>query len=143
MSNNNLTSLPDIALCLELEMVCLENNQIESIPDLSALKKLVSKLKILKLAGNRLANIPARKQISLCDNLLETVPPELGNLKVDPFSFSLNGNPLITVPEEVMNLNNVLDYDCPLAQPVCDGLYIGNLCSAKNSRCVQFTCASL
>ena len=127
-------------------MVYLENNQIESIPDLSGLKKL----KILKLAGNRLANIhpgignlPALKQISLCDNLLETVPPELGNLKVDPFSFSLNGNPLVTVPEEVMNLENVLECDFPLAQPVCDGLYIGNLGSAKNSRCVQFTCASL
>ena len=127
-------------------MVYLENNKLESIPDLSGLKKL----KILKLAGNRLANIhpgignlPALKQISLCDNLLETVPPELGNLKVDPFSFSLNGNPLVTVPEEVMNLENVLECDFPLAQLVCDGLYIGNVGSARNLRCVQFTCAGL
>ena len=137
LSNNNLTRIPDITLCLELEIVHLQNNKLETIPDFSNMNRL----KVLKLAENKLTsihpglgNLPALKDLSLNDNLLETVPPELGNLRVNPFSFSLNGNPLVSVPQEVLDLANVRESDFPLAQHVCDGLYIGGLGSAKNLR---------
>lgn len=141
LANNKLTTLPaNLGRCCKLEMLCVENNRLQSLPDFSSLKRL----KVLKLTGNKLqtispdiGNLPALKDLSLSDNLLQTVPPELGNLKLNPFTFSLNGNPLVSVPQEVMDLDNVLESDFPLAQHVCDGLYIGNLGSAGNRRFLQ------
>jgi len=140
LSDNKLTTLPEIGRCYELEMLNAENNRLHSIPDLCKLNKL----KTLKLSKNQLktiapgiGNLPALKELRLADNLLEAVPPELGNLKINPFSFSLNGNPLVTVPQPVMDLTNVLESDFPLAQHVCDGLYIGNLGSAANLRFLE------
>ena len=127
-------------------MLNAENKRLHSIPDLCKLNKL----KTLKLSKNQLktiapgiGNLPALKELRLADNLLEAVPAELGNLKINPFSFSLNGNPLVTVPQAVMDLTNVLESDFPLAQHVCDGLYIGNLGSAANLRYVDVSVVNI
>lgn len=77
----------------------------------------------------------ALSALQLDNSRLSTIPASLGEL-ADLTLLELNGNPLPSVPPEVLALvrdeNPLTEYNLPTAQEVIRGLYIGGLGAAGN-----------
>lgn len=110
-SSNGSTSVAGFSYCSNvLSTLYLENNQLSSLPDMSAL----TSLETLSLAGNSFEVFPdtvmgfsSLKILSLSDNLLESVPDLSGFGSLN--TIYLDSNRLTSIPEGLENIPTLTD----------------------------------
>ncbi|MBN1428046.1 MAG: leucine-rich repeat domain-containing protein [Anaerolineae bacterium] len=112
LTNNNLQGKvpPEIGLLTNLQLLCLDHNQLSALPP--EIGQLV-KLRDLVLSHNQLSDLPPEigrltqlRTLFLHNNHLQELPPEMGQM-INLSALDLSGNPLSELPAELAQLTNL------------------------------------
>ena len=115
LSNNKLTSLPEINNLVNLQKLLLSNNELISLPEINNLVNL----HILGLNDNRLTSLPEinnlvrampglppnLEYLHLSDNKLTSLPSYIGNFINLKFLY-YNNNPIENIPPNIIRMLN-------------------------------------
>ena len=101
---------PDIGCYVDLEMLVIESEVLESLPpeigNLSGLEKLGIRSEVLESLPSEIGNLSNLKELYAYNNNLESLPSEIGNLSNLEYLY-LNNNNLESLPKEMKNLTNL------------------------------------